>query len=259
MKRPTWLALLAVVVLAAGTTVVAVSWARSWFSSCDIVHSVAPNVGSASPSRDSLRVVEQGFTYPVDEARSVSLGALLENTTDSTAYHTRITVQLLDASNEHIGGYDITDDHIPIIMPGQRIGIGITTHPTTEEAANAVVVAIRVSPETAQWLPRDALGDDFVPVTAEYRSTIRRNPNLPNSTEIHFAPKGNSCRPMQGRSPAVLFRDSSGTLIGGTRQYVLVTASCGHFDEETWVIPRWVIPREADDARTEIYPYCDVQ
>jgi hypothetical protein len=259
MKRPAWLAILVVIVLAVGTAIVAVSWTRGWFGSCNIVQSVAPNVGGAIPNHDGLRVVEQGFTHPADEVRSISVGALLENTTDSIAYHTRITVQLLDADNENIGGYDTTDDHIPIIMPGRRIGIGLTAHPTTEEAAKAAVAAIQVSTETTQWLSRDALGDDFEPVTAEYRSTIRRNPNLPNSTEIHFAPKVDNCRPMQGWNPAVLFRDSSGTLIGGTRQYVLVTASCAHSSEETWVIPRGTIPQEADDARTEIYPYCDIQ
>ncbi|WP_091448874.1 hypothetical protein [Actinokineospora iranica] len=250
--------ILLAVVLVVGTTVV-VSWSNGWFSSCDIPESIAPDVGLATPEAGGLRVVEQGFSYPANEWRGASVGAMLENTSDSIAYHTKITFTLLDADNQGIVGYGAEDDLIPIIMPHQRIGVGETVYPATPVAAESTVTGFRVNTETAQWLPSDALGDDYAPVTAEYRGAVHRNHKPPNTSQLHFVTKTDNCRPMRGWSPIALFRDGSGTLIGGTNTYVGLSAGCTRPGVEKWVTVRGLLPDAADDARTELYPYCDIQ
>lgn len=257
-----WTSFVAVVLLGAATVIIVGGWPPKapWFGdSCGIPQSIAPDAPVAVSDRDSLRVVEQGLTQPVDEFNSVSLGAVLENTSDRIAYRTRVTFRLADAENRGIAGFEATEDEIPIIMPGQRVGAGMTVSPAITDAASRRIATFQVDTETSRWLPSDALGDDFTPVTAEYRYLLRRDPQVPLSTEIHFVPTSTACRPLVGWNPAALFRNGNGAIVGGTRQYSLVTDSCSRIGEETWVIPRKAIPPTADDARTELYPYCDIQ
>ncbi|MET0237970.1 MAG: hypothetical protein ABW224_25245 [Kibdelosporangium sp.] len=200
-------------------------------------------------------MAEQGFTQPVDEFNSVSLGAVLENPHDRIAYRTQVTLRLLDAQGAEITGFESAADDVPIVMPGQRIGVGMTVSPT--RAGELLVAKVEVDTRTSQWLAADALGDDFGQVTAEYRQTARRDPKVPTSTEIRFVPQSTACRPLSGANPATVFRDNNGTVVGGTRQYAAVAGVCSNFGQETWVIPRKAIP-SADDSRTQLYPYCDI-
>ncbi|MBP2324426.1 hypothetical protein JOF56_004811 [Kibdelosporangium banguiense] len=181
---------------------------------------------------------------------------MLENPHDRIAYHTQVTLRLLDAQGAEITGFESATDEIPIVMPGQRIGVGMTVSPT--RVGDLRVAKFEVETRTSQWLAADALGDDFGQVTAEYRQTVRKDPKVPNSTQIRFVPQSTACRPLWGANPAAVFRDTNGTLIGGTRQYTVVTGACSNFGRETWVIPRKAIP-PADDNRTQLYPYCDIR
>lgn len=244
-------------VVAVVGTATAVLLGSRWFgASCDIPEAVPPNEGSADASPGGLHVIDQGFTQPVDEFNSVSLGVVLENPHDRIAYHTQVTLRLLDARGAEITGYEKATDEIPIIMPGQRIGVGMTISPA--RASELRVTKFVTETRTSQWLAVDALGDDFGPVTAEYRQTVRKDPQVAHSTEIRFVPQSVACRPLWGANPAAVFRDANGTVVGGTRQYTVVTGACSSFGRETWVIPRKAIP-PVDDSRTQLYPYCDIR
>lgn len=263
MKRGRlWVAGLVVLALGAVVVVVTGGWPPRvpWFGgSCDLPQSVTALGSSSAPRSGGIRVVDQGFTQPSDEFKSVSLAAILENTSDRIAYGTRVTVELLDERNSRVTGFEAADDEIPILMPGQRIGVGMTVSPTIPDAASRTVAAFQVDTDTTRWLADDALGEDFAPVTAEYLNTVRRDPEVPHSNEIHFTVTSETCRPLEGWNPAAVFRDSGGDIVGGMRRYSAVTEACAQNDRETWVIPLKATPPTADDANTEIYPYCDIQ
>jgi hypothetical protein len=257
-RRRAVLALLVVALLAAVPVTLGFAGVKpfaTWLGRCGIVDSVPANEGTAAPL-PGIRVAEQGFTQPVDERDAVSLGAVLENPSDRIAYHTRVTFQVLDAEGRTlptVRGAQATDDQVPVILPGQRVGVGSTVKPTTP---NAVVATVRVTVEVGQWIAGDALGDDFAPVTAEYRRTVR---GAGMGAEIAFVPRSTSCRPLKGAVPeaSVLFRDQGGKVVGGVRLFNL-----GHCAQSRWestLSPLQPIPRNADDARTEIYLYCDVR
>jgi hypothetical protein len=223
------------------------------WNSCDIPDAAPPGVAG----HGELRVVEQGFTQPVDQFGAVSIGALVENTTGLIAYRTRVTVRLKDAQNQVLTGFREATDEIPVVVPGQRVGIGMTLSPTGPETIGKKVGTVEIVTHTATWLPADALGEGFSPVTAEYRGTVRRDPKNPQMTEIRFVPQSDSCRWLSGYNPATVLRDSSGAIVGGMREYTYYTEACGSFGRDTWVVPLKALP-VADDARTQLYPYCDI-
>jgi hypothetical protein len=84
------------------------------------------------------------------------------------------------------------------------------------------------------------------------------------SGTLSFTAHSPYCDPLLRRGVATLFRDSHGELLGGSfaadglrlpdpaRRQMCYT---GTF---TGISELWGIPAQADDSRTEIYPYCDI-
>jgi hypothetical protein len=156
-----------VVVIAAVTVVLAggrLPWSDDSSSgACDIPDRVSGMSASAvsAPGGGGVQVVEQGFTQ--DPNSAVSLGAVLENTGSSIAYRTQVAFRLFDASHSELpeaGPTKLTVE-IPVILPGQRIGTGSGTY-----SANVQVASIEVGLGATTWVPRDAVGHSFSPVTA---------------------------------------------------------------------------------------------
>jgi hypothetical protein len=206
----------------------------------------------------------------------VSLGAVLENTGNSVAYRTQVKFKLFDASHTELpetGSVKSTAE-IPIILPGQRIGAGMGTYWSEVRVASIEIVA-----GATTWVPRDAVGHSFSPVGATYLRTARFDPRIPTSVDIHYREMSANCRSLDNRGTAVVFRDSTGKVVGGdigTPDTPIMfrdehgddlggetqrppTWSCSQGERETWIVPPRGEPATADDdARSALYPYCDL-
>jgi hypothetical protein len=280
MTKARLLVLAAVVVVVAAAIVVLAGGRLPWSDvsssgGCDIPESVsgvsAPAV--SAPGGGGVRVVEQGFTQ--DPNSAVSLGAVLENTGSSVAYRTQVAFRLFDASHmesPEAGAAKLTVE-IPVILPGQRIGTGAGTY-----RGSARVASLEVGLGTTTWVPRDAVGHSYSPVTAAYLRTARFNSRIPTAVDVHYQETSANCRSLDNRGTAVVFRDLTGKVVGGdvgspdtpimfrdeqgndlggeTRRPP--SPSCSRGGRETWIVPPRGEPATADDARTAIYPYCDL-
>jgi hypothetical protein len=107
---------------------------------------------------------------------------------------------------------------------------------------------------------------------------VRFNPRIPTSADIHYRESSANCRSLDNRGTAAVFRDSAGKVVGGdigTPDSPIMfrdehgndlggetqrpaTPSCSPGDRETWIVPPRGEPATADDARTALYPYCDL-
>ncbi|QWF79783.1 hypothetical protein [Amycolatopsis sp. CA-230715] len=275
------LAVVAAAVLLGAMTVVLASghlpWPRGRCGLPAVAPAGTPSSAVSAPDGGGVRVVEQGFSQAGRDG-SVSIGALVENTSGSVAYRTRVGFRLFDAAHAPLfdalpGQHRLTVE-VPVLLPGQRVGVGTTAF----AAAKAAVASVEVAPGTSTWLARDALGRGFSAVTAAYLSTKHPNPKDPSTVDVHYREKSVNCRPLHERLAATIFRDAQGRIVGGTldrpgqptvfhdergtelyRESKRPTSrSCARGEREIWVTPGSPAPPGAEDARTEIYPYCDL-
>lgn len=270
------LAVVAAAVLLGAMTVVLASghlpWPRGRCGLPAVAPAGTPSSATSAPGGGGVRVVEQGHSRA---GGSVSIGALLENTSGSVAYRTRIGFRLFDAAYAPVS--EATPERsqltveVPVLVPGQRIGVGTTAYA-------AAVTSVEVVPGTSTWLPRDALGSGFSAVTAAVLSTKHPNPKDPSTVDVHYRERSANCRPLHERLAATIYRDARGAIIGGTldrpgqpavfrdergteiyrESKRPTTRSCGRGEREIWVAPGGPAPTGAVDARTEVYPYCDL-
>jgi len=264
-------ALAGIVVLAGGT----LPWTEGSSSpDCDIPETVSGTAASAAsaPGGGGVKVVEQGFTQEPNSA--VSIGAVLENTGGVVAYRTQVTFKLFDAAHTELpdAGKPGLTVEIPVILPGQRIGTGSGAYRGTP------VASVEVGLGMTTWQPRDTFGKAFSPVTAGYLRTARFNPRIPTSVDIHYREVSSNCRSLDNRLTAVVFRDAAGKIVGGdvaAPDTPIIfrdehgkdlggdwqrpaSPSCSQGERETWIVPPGGEPPTADDARTTIFPYCDI-
>jgi hypothetical protein len=268
------------VVVAAGAVLVAtggvvlVKGGLPWRQTgpCDIARSVVGGSVS-SAAGGGIRVVEQGFTVSTRDG-SASLGAVLANTGHQVAYRTRIVLRLLDARHRSVAGTSPIVQDIPIMLPGQRVGLG----GTAPLAVDTTAASFQLELGTARWVPRDALGSDFSPVIATAPRTIRPDPTLPTTVDVHYTEVSTNCQPLIDGGAAVVYRDASGAIVGGDlgqpggltifrdRRGVVVGGEqrlpsgdpCDPGTRDMWVIPLTPAPSRAAVSRTTVYPYCDV-
>ncbi|GGS36809.1 hypothetical protein [Actinokineospora fastidiosa] len=238
-----------------------------------------PAAPSAAPDGGGLRVVEQGFTQSADV---VSVGAVVENTSGHAAYRTRVLVRLFDAKRmwlpEERAGEVRRVVEIPVVLPGQRVGVGTDAHPAPLYGGGAAVVAsFEVELTTTTWLDGNALGP-FRTVTATGVATEHPNPAAPGVVSLRYREDSPNCRALTSRGAAAVYRDATGAIVGGAIEppgALIVfrdddgavvggepgppaSPSCAPGDREMWIIPLHAAPPSADHTRTEVHPYCDL-
>lgn len=268
------------VVLGAAAAVVALDGPTSG-SACGVPAYVEGTEASpaAAPDGGQLRVVEQGFTQTGD---AVSVGAVLENTSAHPAYRTRAQVRLFDAKRVWLPEVRFGEVRrvmeIPVVLPGQRIGVGNDAHPAPLHGGGAAVVsAFELELTTTTWLEPGALGP-FGAVSAGSVRTERPNPAAPSVVSLRYRERSPNCAPLAERGAAAVFRDSAGRVVGGAIEppgALIVfrdadgavvggqarppeSPPCSPGERELWVIPLNPAPPAADPARTEVHPYCDL-
>lgn len=269
MKRKLLLSTIVVVVVAAAgiaTVVLSTRGESSASKPCDIPDSVQERPASAktAPGGGGIEVVEKGVSSSV----LASLGAVLRNTSDHIAYRTRVALKVSIVANgvpQGLQGPFMTTE-IPVMLPGQAVGFG---RPLINVSASTKVTSAEIDPQTTTWLSGGALGG-FAPTRDTYESTSRVNASLP-ADDVQYTERSANCRALFGRRTAVVFRDADGKIVGGDLvspdgkgnpaarpPQPPASPSCSPGERSTWIVPSQDIPRNADDKRTELYSYCDL-
>lgn len=215
--------------------------------------------GVNGPDGKGLRVVEHGFTQPVNGG--VSMGAVLRNTSSSAAYRARITFRALDAQGRPdptLAEPAMTSQEIPLVMPGQRIGAGaFETIGQTSAGGSMQVASFEIVVTAAQWVPPDTL-PGYRPVTATFRSAEHPEAKQPEYVTLTYEQRSGNCRDLTDRGSAAVFRNSAGTIVGGLLGQSLTGGACERGTSQQTVQPVVVAPLTIDAARTTLFPYCDL-
>nr|MDT0657601.1 hypothetical protein [Micromonospora sp. DSM 115978] len=226
---------------------------------------VGQPAGAAAPASDApggggLSVTEKGFTQVGPDGQTVSLGALLENTSARIAYRTRISFRVIDAGGAsavpaNSGTFLVQE--IPVILPGERVGAGSWTYVRDDPSGRPVTVsAFEVDIGATTWLPSEENPDSFAPVGAQHRRTERSSVE-PQTGTVEYQVASPYCQALTSRGVAVVFRDAGGSMIGGSFELDNPRLRCqpGASTESAGVARS--LPPNADHGQTAIYPYCD--
>src|SRR5213078_176892 len=103
-----------------------------------------------------------------------------------------------------------TTMEIPVMMPGQRVGVG---RPLIDVNATNKVTSADIDLQTTTWLPNGALGG-FTSATDTYESTSRVS-SSPPADAVRYTERSANCRALSSRRTAVVFRDANGKIVGG--------------------------------------------
>ncbi len=268
-KRKLLLVVSVVVAIAAAgiTTAVLSVGDGSATKPCDIPNSVQEQPASAktAPGGGGIEVEETGSS----SSGLVSVGAVVRNTSGSIAYRTKVALKLVVSIQGLPPGPaqgPLINIEIPVMLPGQRVGVG---RPLVNVGARDKVISAGIDLQTTTWLPNGALGG-FTAVTDSYEEASRVNVSAP-ADAVRYTERSANCRALSSRRTAVVFRDATGKIVGGdlvppdgkgnpagSPQQPPSSPSCSPGERSTWIVPLQNIPQNADDKRTELYSYCDL-
>ena len=213
-----------------------------------------------APAGGGLRVVEQGFTQIDGNGKVVSVGAVVENASTAVAYRTPVHIKVFDASHNRAsadaGG--LLSQVIPVLMPGERIGVGAWAYLRSDAVTGAVtaVASIELELGPSQWFAPDGSAAYFAAITSTHKHTQLTTTGGPAYGSIAFTAESPYCQAISDRGVATIFRNSNGAIIGGNLAEVF-PRGCepGPADKSATVTAG--IPGGFDDARTSHYLYCD--
>jgi hypothetical protein len=210
-----------------------------------------------APGGGGLRVVEKGFNQVGDNGDKVSLGAVVENTSAQVAYRTQVTFGYTDAQHRSVATPNTRELRleIPVILPGQRIPVGNSSYVIKEPngVKTSTVAEMQVNLGAVHWVAKDAT---FEEISAKPKATTR-NQTDPVAGEATYTMDSSYCRALSPRGVGMVFRNSTGAIIGGNLGLNQTAQKCapGTSDEKTSIS---ALPKEIDESKTEIYPYCDL-
>jgi hypothetical protein len=247
---------------------------------------------SAIPSSDvepgpgpsgALTVSEIVFDQTSEYSGRTRIAAVIENTSPLTAYHIPVLFDVLDKSGtsiSHANTRHWQHVEIPVLVPGQRIGVaaelnvqnfhqwkkdGIYRYPEGKDYA--VVAKAEISFGDSQWESAEAAGEHLLPETRTIIKALRRPSEGSMSIGIDALALSPYCEDVRGRGIVILYRDSSGALLGGemdlryVRQEKIprLTSMCYSPVTIHRLSYNWLgkLPVGTDADRTEVYFYCD--
>ncbi len=215
----------------------------------------------AAPSSGGLRVVETGFTMiglDANHPDGVTVGVVVENTSSLVAYRTQVVIRALDPTGASAVNPSFSlalHQEIPVILPGQRVGIGANSvglqEPDFGQYDKVSTVDVKLTGE--QWWPRDNDVHQFAEVTGTAHDLDLNTKNTFGTLQATV--DSGYCRPVPPRGIGVVLRNSNGSIIGGgfdtQRDYCMpgVTNWYVSFDHS--------VPPSVDPAKTTVYPMCD--
>ena len=214
-------------------------------------------LAGGAPGGGGLRVVEQGFSQLDPNQRTVSLGAVLENTSALVAYRARVTFSYADASGQSavMANSPELSLEIPVILPGQRVPVGTWSYVRKGTHSAAVPIAdLRVLLGGLVWLPRDPW---FAELSVRPQA-IHRLAGDSSSGTVTYSVNSRFCRALTSRGVAMVFRNSAGAIVGGSIDLGSAHQTCAPGTSVSHALVTQSLPADVDESKTEIYPYCDL-
>jgi hypothetical protein len=260
--------------------------AADWYWSPPAPHQIAclptngPQTATTEPvaaPADAIKVVEKGFTQlgeTSDAPRVVMLGAVLENTSSLVAYRLPVTFQIVDAAGRPIETEDPFSSEnlpvraeIPVLMPGQRIGVAGGGTPSYDEITHerATAAGFNLILGEAQWWPAEGQDPAFATVTTHINLLDENSSFMPDSFGLDFSIYSPYCEPLIRRGVVVLYRDSGGKLLGGSLVVIFRSGPPSLPNDwcETGFFNLYSIsgdlPMGTDLSRAEVFVYCDFE
>ncbi|MBW6436478.1 hypothetical protein KZ829_22305 [Actinoplanes hulinensis] len=268
--------------LAAGIVAVLLAGAGIWFaqrskaeppvvaSSC--ANPVAPTEQQApvtsadagrtliqAPGGGELKIVETGFSQ-IQDGNYVSVGAVVENSSDRVAFHTRVGFRArTDKGKSALAVNQAYTVEIPIIHPGQRMVIGnvlgLGPRPRLRPGgSNPVVAEAAIDLVQTRWVP--------VETTASYPVvTTALDPIYPptrNAVIYRLRTESNACGNLTRRGATLIYRDAANRIVGGVFDGQQPSERCAAGNEKTSIGPFYDEPAKADMGKSEAAVLCDV-
>jgi hypothetical protein len=209
----------------------------------------APAAVTAQPAQaDALRIADSGFTQLGRNNIVVSLGAVLENTSDQVAYRTRVAFKVTGADGRSVVpalSGELLIQEIPMILPKQKMPLGAWTYVEGQVTA----FTVEVGPTT--WVASDAT---FAQITTTVQSLSRTHSDS-ETASVTYQMTLPYCHSLAMRGTAIVFRNASGEIVGGSFELGALTCPSGVSTQSPAALRS--APIDIDENKTEVYPYCD--
>jgi hypothetical protein len=218
------------------------------------------------PERGGLDVIEFGFAQigsaaaPITRDGFASLGAIVANTSDQIAYQAQVTFRVLDDAGRSAVLHSTNDParQIPVILPGQRVGVGTRYAVRSESGKRIRIASVDVEITGSAWGAADAspTGAGLTgAVTARHLDTWRYGPDGLDAS-VTYEVDSPYCSALASAGAGVVFRDATGGIVGGGFDPTASRHGClpGRSTQSA-LLPR-SLPPDADAERTEVYQYC---
>jgi hypothetical protein len=186
----------------------------------------------------------------------VSLGAVVENTSGMVAYRARVTFGYTTASGRSAVPPNRPElsMQIPVILPGQRIPVGNWSYVAEDAYGRLAPVAdVQVTLGSVRWLPK---GPGFAEISTRPHATARSDVSA-ETASVTYTVDSHYCRALTPHGVAMVFRNSGGSVVGGSLDLSGIGELCRPGVSDTDAEATDSMPLGIDESRTEVYPYCD--
>ena len=223
---------------------------------------VTPPSGAPVGRSAGLTLVEQGHTRIPSTETVVSMGAVLQNTTDKVAYRTRVKFDVQDAAGTTVvweNQQNFMVQEIPVILPGAKVAVGDALALTQSARQDPGAVAkVSITPTVSQWLGAGDGNNGLGTVTTKVAAGKGQR-DADGSGSVVFTANSANCAPMASRGTSMIFRDAGGKLVGGSLSTKPASGACqpGASGEDNAGSTLRSIPATADLDKTEVTAYCD--
>jgi hypothetical protein len=148
----------------------------------------------------------------------------------------------------------------PVILPGATVAVGdaLALEPVERGSPAVTVARISISTKVSQWLEPGGGNRGLGAVTATVVAGTGKR-DAEGSGSMRFSANSANCADLVSRGTSMIFRDASGTIVGGSLSTDLPLNACdaGASGEDTAGSTLRSIPAAADLDRTQITAYCD--
>jgi hypothetical protein len=258
-----WIAVVAGLVAAAGGYFAIRSNADVTPQTAATCRLLTPAAASAAEDSSGLQIVEQGLSRvgPFGSAKA-SMGVMLRNQTGKVAYRTLVTLDAVDANGRTV----VAPIHqlyrtlvVPLILPGESIAIGsaVALDDLTQRQGNQAA-RISITIQVSQWLEAGDGNSGLGRVAATVVNGSGKRDDS-GQGEVAYGIDSTNCSRMAPRGVALVFRDRSGAIVGGSLDSPppLDTCEPGLTTGRKSSLTQSDIPEAADLDRTAVSIYCD--
>jgi hypothetical protein len=149
---------------------------------------------------------------------------------------------------------------VPVILPGATVAVGdaLALEPVERGSPAVTVARISISTKVSQWLEPSGGNRGLGAVTATVVAGTGKR-DAEGSGSMRFSANSANCADLVSRGTSMIFRDASGTTVGGSLSNQSTFGVCDADADGERIAESTLrsIPATADLDKTEITAYCD--